>query len=169
MRKERIVRRLERLKRQSERNTELNTVSLIDIFAILVLYLLVNALVVVVLPSPKALALPESVIQEEPRENPLVLVTREDIFVNNERVMSVAEALATEGKVLGDLKSRLLTAPLQVSGGPENQVVTRGEVNIMADKAIPYQLLKKVMATCTEARYAKISLAVLEKQGGGRP
>lgn len=169
MRKERIVKRLQRLARQSERNTELNTVSLIDIFAILVLYLLVNALVVVVLPSPKAIKLPESVTREEPRENPLVLVTRDDILVDNQRVMTVADALASESKVLPDLKSTLLTAPLMVSQGPDGQVVTRGEINIMADKAIPYQLLKKVMATCTEARYAKISLAVLDKQNGGQP
>ena len=33
----------------------------------------------------------------------------------------------------------------------------------MADKALPYDVLKKVMATCTDADYGKISLAVLQK------
>jgi biopolymer transport protein ExbD len=169
MRKARISRRLERLARQSERNTEMNIVSLIDIFAILVFYLLVNALVVEILPNPKSLKLPESIVQEEPRDNTLVLITIDDILVNNRRVMTVAEALATEGKLLAALKSELLSAPLMNSQTAEGQIITRGEVNIMADKAIPYQLLKKVMATCTEVRFAKISLAVLEKHGGGAP
>lgn len=165
MKKERIAKRLERLARQSERNTEMNIVSLIDIFAILVLYLLVNALVVEILPNPKALKLPESIVQEEPRQNTLVQVTLDDILVDNRRVMTTAQALATEGKVLAELKSELLTASLINAQGPEGPVITRGEVNIEADKAIPYQLLKKVMATCTEARFAKISLAVIEKHG----
>jgi biopolymer transport protein ExbD len=33
----------------------------------------------------------------------------------------------------------------------------------MGDKDIPYRLLKKVMATCTESDYGRISLAVLQK------
>jgi biopolymer transport protein TolR len=167
MRKERIVKRLQRLARQQGRDTEMNIVSLIDIFAILVFYLLVNALVVEILPNPKALKLPESVIQEEPRENTLVQVTLDDVLVNNRRVMSVAEAAAAEGNILPALKSELMTAPLMQTPGATAGLVTRGEVNIMADKAIPYQILKKVMATCTETRFAKISLAVIEKHGAG--
>jgi len=81
-------------------------------------------------------------------------------------VMTTAQALGTEGNVLAALKSELLTAPLMATPGSAGQV-TRGEVNIMADKAIPYQLLKKVMATCTETRFARISLAVIEKHGAG--
>ena len=34
----------------------------------------------------------------------------------------------------------------------------------MADKSLPYDVLKKVMATCTDADYGKISLAVLQKE-----
>lgn len=170
MRKQRIVKRLARLERQAGRDTEMNIVSLIDIFAILVFYLLVNALVVEILPNPKALKLPESVIQEEPRENTLVQVTLDDVLVNNRRVMSVAEAIAVEGNILPGLKSELMAAPLMQTPGAAAGAVTRGEVNIMADKAIPYQVLKKVMATCTETRFAKISLAVIEKHGaGGNP
>jgi biopolymer transport protein ExbD len=38
------------------------------------------------------------------------------------------------------------------------------EVTVMADKDLPYSFLKKIMATCTAAEYAKVSLAVLEKE-----
>ncbi|MDM4768821.1 biopolymer transporter ExbD [Solimonas sp. SE-A11] len=167
MKKDRVVKRLQRLARQASRDSELNIVSLIDIFAILVFYLLVNALVVEILPNPQALKLPESVIQEEPRENTLVQVTLNDVLVNNRRVMSLSEALAAEGNILPALKSELMAAPLMQTPGAGAGMVTRGEVNIMADKAIPYQILKKVMATCTETRFAKISLAVIEKHGAG--
>ena len=37
------------------------------------------------------------------------------------------------------------------------------EVTIMGDRELPYSVLKKVMASCTEADYGKISLAVLQK------
>ena len=34
----------------------------------------------------------------------------------------------------------------------------------MADKSLPYDVLKKVMATCTDADYGTISLAVIQKE-----
>jgi hypothetical protein len=34
----------------------------------------------------------------------------------------------------------------------------------MADKVLPYEILKRVMATCTAADYGKISLAVIQKE-----
>lgn len=161
----RRARKIVRELRREAREGELNVVSLIDIFAILVFYLLVNALVVEILPSPKALKLPESVAKEEPRQTVLILVTNEDIIVDNKKVMSTADALAATVSVLPDLKYKLNEQTLmQVEGGTPGQV-TRGDVNIMADKSIPFHVLKKVMATCSDTRFAKISLAVIEKEG----
>lgn len=151
--------------RREAREGELNVVSLIDIFAILVLYLLVNALVVQVLPSPKALKLPESITQTQPKQTVLIMVTNDDIFVDNQRVMSTSAAAAADTSVLPELKYRLNEESLmQVEGGGPGSV-TRGDVNIMADKAIPFHVLKKVMATASDTRFARISLAVVEKQG----
>jgi biopolymer transport protein ExbD len=79
--------------------------------------------------------------------------------------MGTADAADNKGAFLPDLKAELLRAPLMRVDGSDATSVTRGDVNIMADKAIPYEVLKKVMATCTEARFAKISLAVIEKRG----
>ncbi|WP_420465048.1 ExbD/TolR family protein [Panacagrimonas sp.] len=152
--------------RREAREGELNVVSLIDIFAILVLYLLVNALVVQILPSPKALTLPESIAQTQPKQTVLIMVTTEDILVDNEKVMRTADAAAANASVLPDLKYRLNEESLmQIEGGGAGEI-TRGDVNIMADKAIPFHVLKKVMATASDTRFARISLAVVEKQGG---
>ena len=160
-RSRKIIREL----RREAREGELNVVSLIDIFAILVFYLLVNALVVEILPSPKALKLPESVAKEDPHQTVLIMVTNEDIIVDNVKVMSTAAAAAATTSVLPDLKYKLNEQTLmQVEGGGPGQV-TRGDVNIMADKSIPFHVLKKVMATCSDTRFAKIALAVIEKEG----
>lgn len=161
----RHARKLVREMRKEAREGELNVVSLIDIFAILVFYLLVNALVVEILPSPKALRLPESIAKEEPQQTVLILITNEDIIVDNQKVMSTADAAAATVNVLPDLKYKLNEQTLlQVEGGTPGQM-TRGDVNIMADKSIPFHILKKVMATCSDTRFAKISLAVVQKAG----
>ena len=151
--------------RKEAREGELNVVSLIDIFAILVFYLLVNALVVEILPSPKALQLPQSVAKEDPKQTVLILITPEDIIVDTKKVMSTADAAAAATSVLPELKYKLNEQTLmQVDGAGAGQL-TRGDVNIMADKSIPFHVLKKVMATCSDTRFAKISLAVIEKEG----
>ncbi|MGQ0619103.1 MAG: ExbD/TolR family protein [Panacagrimonas sp.] len=156
-----IVRELRKLAREGE----LNVVSLIDIFAILVFYLLVNALVVEILPSPRALKLPESIAKQQPEQTVLILVTTDDIIVDNRKVMTTAQAAASTAKVLPELKYKLNEQTLMpVEGGQPGQI-TRGEVNIMADKSIPFHVLKKIMATCSDTRFAKISLAVIEKKG----
>ncbi|MGQ0503111.1 MAG: ExbD/TolR family protein [Panacagrimonas sp.] len=160
-RSRKIIREL----RREAREGELNVVSLIDIFAILVFYLLVNALVVEILPSPKALKLPESIANDQPQQTVLILVTTEDIIVDNRKVMSTASVQAADARVLPQLKYELDEKTLmQVDGGTPGQL-TRGDVNIMADKSIPFNVLRKVMATCSDARFARISLAVVEKKG----
>ena len=76
-----------------------------------------------------------------------------------------AMTAASPAKILPALKYKLNEQTLmQVEGGAPG-AVTRGDVNIMADKGIPFHVLKKVMATCSDARFAKISLAVIEKHG----
>lgn len=162
IRSQRIGRRLSR----SRQTPGLNLVSLMDIFTILVFFLLVNSAQVEVLPSPKAMTLPDSVSTDKPAEHTLLMITREDVLVDGRRIMSVADAANSSGTVIAALKSELLSAPLEpVLGGAPGQV-SRGEVNIMADKDIPFQLIKKVMATATDAQFSRISLAVVTRAGG---
>lgn len=163
LRTQRIARRVSR----GRGRNGLNLVSLMDIFTILVFFLLVNSSQVEVLPNPKTLTLPDSVSSQRPQETLLLMVTQTEILVNGEPVMPLHEARDVEGNVLAALRSRLITHPLQPLEGGAPGALTRGEINIMADKSTPYQLVKKVMATCTEARFAKISLAVIHKQGEG--
>lgn len=164
--------RRRRMLRKAERPdaVPLNLVSMIDVFTTLVFFLMLTSTSVQTLRTPPSLTLPPSVSQQQPEDMAVVMVTRDSILFQGEPVMSVAEAEADTSAVLGRLKERLLQVPLQGDPGNPAAKPTRGEVNIMADKAIPYQILKKVMATCTETRFAKISLAVIEKHsvGGGQ-
>lgn len=162
--------RTQRLERRHKRNRPgaLNLTSLMDIFTILVFFLLVNSTQVEVLPNPRALALPDSVAIDGPRQSVLLMITRDEILVNNEPVMALDEAANSTAATLGPLKSRLLQEALIPVIGAGSGAVSRGEINVMADKDIPYQLIKKVMATCTEARFAKISLAVAHREGGAQ-
>lgn len=161
IRSQRITRRVQK----ARRNPALNLVSLMDIFTILVFFLLVNSTQVEVLPSPKALTLPESVSTEKPSEQVLLMITREEILVNGRPVMRLDEAANVTGDVIAPLRNELVQAPLlPVEGGSPGQT-SRGTVNIMADKELPFQLVKKVMATATDARFSRISLAVVSRAG----
>lgn len=163
IRSQRIARRVDR----TRRNPGLNLVSLMDIFTILVFFLMVNSSQIEVLPSPKAMTLPESVTTDKPAEQVLLMVTRDEISVNGRNVLSVTDASNTTEPVIALLRSELMQAPLQpIEGGAPGQV-SRGDVNIMADKETPFHLIKKVMATATDAKFTRISLAVVTRAGDG--
>ena len=34
----------------------------------------------------------------------------------------------------------------------------------MGDRGVPYSVLRRIMATCTDADYGKVSLAVIERE-----
>jgi biopolymer transport protein ExbD len=142
------------LQKRADRRTrnlslvDLNLVSLIDIFTILIFFLLSNSTDVETLPSNKAVKLPESTAEKKPRETVVVVVTEHDILV--------------QGDLIEPLKSELdLQAGRQVVRH-EHEAQTKA-VTIMGDKQIPYRLLRKVMVTCARANFSDVSFAVLRK------
>jgi biopolymer transport protein ExbD len=165
----RAMRKVRRVKRQSM-VTSINLVSMIDMFTILIIYLLVNTAAVQVIGAEQV-DLPKSLSLEPPRETVAVIISATDILVDGEAVMKVEDAKASAGVVLEALKARLLAesppTAVQQQAAAEGKAVEGGEVNIMADKNIPYSLLKRVMATCTSAQFEKISLGVIPRSGGG--
>jgi biopolymer transport protein TolR len=141
----------------------LNLVSLMDIFTILVFFLLVNSSEVEVLPNAKEVRLPESVAEERARETVVVLVTRDQVLVQGRPVAAIEAVLARDGLVIPELKAELeRQTELGLRRDTRENVQSR-EVTIMGDRDIPYHLLKKVMATCTDANYGRLSFAVMQK------
>ncbi|MBV8209727.1 MAG: biopolymer transporter ExbD [Burkholderiaceae bacterium] len=156
------------LERRAERKlrnvslVDLNLVSLIDIFTILIFFLLSNSAEVEILPSNKAVKLPESTAEKKPTETIVVLVSENEILVQGRKVADVADVMNVEGDLIEPLKSELE----QQSGRQvilhENEAQSH-RVTIMGDKHIPYRLLRKVMVTCARANFGEISFAVIQK------
>ena len=151
------ARRMARHHRRQQ-SPKLNLVSLMDIFTILVFFLLVNSSDVEVLSSNKAVELPTSVADAQPQTTLVIMVNSEQILVGNRAVARVADigeeliipALQTE------LEYRAGRAPPLT---PEQEQKGR-PITIMGDKGIPYTLLKQVMSTAADTGYRDVSLAV---------
>ena len=152
-----------RHKRGKKASVELNLVSLMDIFTILVFLLLVNSSNVESLPNTKDIQLPESIADVKARETVVIVIGEEDIIVQGKAVAKVADVLARPGNDIPKLRQALLSQNDRVLRKQAQDDIAGREVTIMADKDIPYRLLKKVMATCTQSDYGRISLAVLQK------
>ena len=78
-------------------------------------------------------------------------------------IAKIVDVLAIKGNEIPELRQALKSQNDRVLRREAQDDIAGREVTIMADKEIPYRLLKKVMATCTESDYGQISLAVLQK------
>lgn len=163
MTKSRRAKRMQRQHKRGGRSTSFNLVALMDIFTILVFFLLVNSSDVEVLPNTKGLKLPESVANKKPEETLVVMVNDEDILVRGKKVASVQAVMASRALVIQSLKTELDYHSKRSRVGKPEDTKRKREITIMGDQKIPFELLKKVMVTCTRANYTKISLAVLKK------
>ncbi len=141
----------------------LNLVSLMDIFTILVFFLLVNSSDVQTLPNAKDIQLPLSIAEEKAKETVVILIGEEDILVQGSPIAKVDDVLGRKGNDIPELRQALMAQSDRVLRREAQDDIAGREVTIMGDKDIPYRLLKKVMATCTESDYGQISLAVLQK------
>jgi len=165
-----MSRRAKRMDRHHKRkgHATLNLVSLMDIFTILVFFLLVNSGEVQVLPNAKALTLPEAAAEQKPKETLVVMVNQNEILVQGHRILDLSQPLPP-GTLLPALQQELLQHAERAKSSTLEPF--SGNITIMGDKEIPYYLLKRVMATCAQSEYPHVSLAVLrraEKAEGGQ-
>lgn len=142
----------------------LHLVSLMDIFTILVFFLLVNQAEVAALDVPKSITLPESMAMERPSETVVVMVTPAEVLVQGRAVARTADVDAQPGLVIEPLRAALRQQSDRILRAQAVADIASREITILGDKTVPYRVLKKVMATCTEADYGKLSLAVVQKE-----
>lgn len=143
--------------------TKMNLTSLMDIFTILVFFLLVNSGAADVMDPPKSVELPESVVEAKPRETVVVFIGKEEISVQGKPVALTADVLASPGQDVEAVKERLARLNETVIGPNTLHASQSQEVTVMADKSVPFALIKRVMSTCTSEGYGRISLAVIQK------
>ena len=144
---------------------ELNLIPLIDILSVMVAFLLVYSTNVEIVQNAKGIAIPQSTSESQPKQSVIVMVTKDQLFVQGELITTVEDIRASNDSSVEALRA-VLERPMLAGA---NQADTEAwlesrEITVLADKALPYAVLKKVMSTCTAASYGKISLAVIEKE-----
>jgi len=158
------TRRLKRMTRaKRNRGGGLNLTSLMDVFTILVLYLLVNQSSTEVVEPPKDIKLPDSVVEAKPRQTVIMMVSEQFVMIQGEPIVTIAEVEENKGLVVEPIKETLLKLQENVIGANTEAIAKSKEVTIMAHRTVPYKILKTLMSSCTSAGYTKISLAVNQK------
>lgn len=157
------TRRIKRMSRNRVKPTRMNLTSLMDVFTILVFFLLVNSANTEVLETPKQITLPASSMEEKPRETVVIFVSPEAITVQGEVVATIAEVLASGRQNIAPVAQRLAVLSEAVIGLRTRAAAESQEVTVLADRSVPFSVVKKVMSTCTSQGYGRISLAVLQK------
>jgi biopolymer transport protein ExbD len=162
-----------RIKRHRKRSNKveggnhMTLVPFIDMLTILVVFLLVHTSDVDVLPNSKNIRIPESISDKKPHPSVVVMITKDDLLVDGHSVATLAQIEASPEAVIQPLKVALQGQADRVLADAAKQDIKEREVTILGDRNTPYKVLRKVMATATDADYGKVSLAVIERETAG--
>lgn len=156
-------RRMKRMSRNRQAVTRMNLTSLMDVFTILVFFLLVNSASTEVLETPKQITLPASVVEDKPRETVVIFISPDEVTVQGKAVIATGDILTMRERNVEPIGARLAEVRRSFIGIHTKNVIESHEVTILADKSVPFRVVKKVMSTCTAEGYGRISLAVLQK------
>ena len=160
-------RRMKRMGRNKRKVTGLNLTPLMDVFTILVFFLLFHSGGGDILETPKQIKLPDSVVETKPRETVVIMVSPEVVVVQGEAVVDTPELLDDSVRMVAGITERLEQLERNIIGISTKAVAEGKEITILADKTIPFKVLKKIMSTCTGSGYGRISLAVIQKAEQG--
>ena len=150
--------------RKVREDAHLNLIPMIDILSVLVAFLLVYSTDVEVIQNAKGVSIPESRADVYPKQSVVVMVTKDAVLVQGEMIVSLAVASDPNTQLIEPLRNVLQRPIAGLDAAARDAALTSREVTVMADKDLPYDVLRKVLATCTAAAYGKISLAVMQKE-----
>jgi len=161
-------RRMKRMARSQKRKGKgLNLTPLMDVFTILVFFLLFHSYGGDVMEAPKQIELPDSVVETKPRETVMIMVSPEVVVVQGEAVISTRELLDGSFGPITEISEKLKQLESNIIGISTRSVAEGKEVTVLADKSIPFRVVKRIMSTCTGSGYGRISLAVIQKATQG--
>lgn len=155
------IKRHERLQKRIKAQANLSLTSLMDIFTILVFFLLVSSTNPSKLPDVKNLKLPDSIAETTPKDTLVIMVTRDDVLVQDLKVTTVNDIKALKTDLIPSLASELKYRASKTVATLNERGIPEREVTILGDEKTPYSVVRKIMATCSENDYAKISFAVV--------
>jgi biopolymer transport protein ExbD len=156
-----------RIKRHRQRRHGANHFALIpfiDMMTILVVFLLAHTAEVDILPNTKNISIPQSLSDRKPSAAVVVMITKDSVYVDGQLIGSVSDVAANQGTFYAPLKAALMAQNDRSLHAAQPADVAKREVTIMGDKNTPYSLLKKIMMSCSEAEYGKVSFAVVERE-----
>jgi len=159
----RNTRRIKRMSRNRVKITKMNLTSLMDVFTILVFFLLVNSGSVELVEAPKNVKLPESRIESKPRETVVIFISPEDVLVQGELVARVDDILEDLPGTTDPISARLVQLKESIVGPSTLAIAESQEVTILADRSVPFVVIRRIMTTCTDEGYENVSLAVIQK------
>jgi biopolymer transport protein ExbD len=163
----RNTRRIERMSRNRVKITKMPLTSLMDVFTILVFFLLVNSGSVEIMEAPRDVSLPVSNVETKPRETVVIFVSPENVLVQGKLVALVSDILEGKDGAIDPITQQLATLKESVIGDRTAAVAGSEEVTILADKSVPFSVIKTIMSTCTNEGYEKVSLAVIQQGAAG--
>ncbi|HEX3951632.1 MAG TPA: biopolymer transporter ExbD [Steroidobacteraceae bacterium] len=156
-----------RIKRHRERRhgaSHFALIPFIDMMTILVVFLLAHTADVDILPNTKNISIPQSISDRKPSAAVVVMITKDSLYVDGNLVGSLHDVVAAQGPFFAPLKTALLAQNDRSIRSAQQTDIAKREVTIMGDKSTPYSVLKKIMLTCSEAEYGKVSFAVVERE-----
>ncbi len=156
-------RRMKRMRRNKKKISALNLTSLMDVFTILVFFLLFHSGSGDIVASPKEITLPASVVESKPRETVVIMVSPEIVLIQGEVVITTPKLLVNNQQTINEIKEKLKQLERNIIGISTKTVAKSKEITLLVDKSIPFKVVKKIMSTCTSSGYSKISLAVIQK------
>lgn len=155
MKTSRRARLRQRHYRRMHRAGGLNLVSLMDIFTILVFFLMVNSSDVKVMQNTADVPLPVSTSEKDAVENLTIQVSGQSILVQGREVARL-DAIEADDLHVAGLSEELAYRRNRWSEVPEQGL----EVTIMAGRETDYRLLRKIMKTCVDEQFRQVRLAV---------
>ena len=165
----RDTRRIKRMERNNKRHSaSLNLIPMLDVLSVLVFFLLFHSFNGD-MPEQR-LALPQSVVETKPRGTVAISVTSEVVMIQGEPVVGTPALLDDRIGTVPQITERLAQIEGSMNNQTGNETVAETEIKeitLLADKTIPFNVLKKIMTSCTASGYGKISLAVIQKAGHG--
>ncbi|HEU5284271.1 MAG TPA: biopolymer transporter ExbD [Burkholderiales bacterium] len=154
--------------RRKHEDAELNLIPMIDIMSVMVAFLLIYSTEVEVVQNAKGVEVPISTAEAKPAETVVVTITQDMLLVQGEVIARMDEIRDPNTALIEPLREYLSRPLTGKDGAAQQAALAHREITVLADKSLPYEVIRKVMTTCTAAAYDKLSLAVLEK-GGSAP
>lgn len=141
-------------------SAKLSLVALMDIFTILVFFLLLNSGDSQNIEQARFVTLPDSSSGKAPHADLMVVVGDDQLFVGEEPIAQVSVILADPEELIEPLQLALAEHKSKMGDLTGYEKEHGLSLTIMGHRDVPYTLVRSVMQTCREQGFRNISLAV---------